>query len=76
MLMFIAGFGFCAFLVFMIYLCISWGVHECVKDNELSVAVYKNKKDVWEITRNFEKIASIIENRRKFGKPGSIKYID
>ena len=76
MLMFIAGFGFCAFLVFMIYLSFSWGFHECVKDNELAVAVYKNKNDVWEITRNFEKIASIIENRRKFGKPGSIKYID
>lgn len=76
MLMFIAGFGFCAFLVFMIYLCISWCVRECTKDNELSIAIYKNKDDVWKITRNFEKIADEIAYRRKFCKPGSIKYID
>ncbi|EKL2214126.1 hypothetical protein PQ125_002660 [Salmonella enterica] len=76
MLMFIAGFGFCAFLVFMIYLYMSWGFWECVEDNELAIAVYKNKSDVWEVSRNLEKIADLIEHRRKFGKPGSIKYID
>lgn len=76
MLMFIAGFGFCALIFFFVYLCVSWGVRACVRDNELVIAVYKNKSDVWEITRNYEKIADEIAFRRKFGKPGSIKYID
>lgn len=76
MLMFIAGFGFCALLVFMLYLCITWGVERCVKNNELTTAIYKDKDDVWKINRNFEKIAEEITFRRKFGKPGSIKYID
>lgn len=76
MLMFIAGFGFCAFVCFVIYLCYSWGVHRCVKDNELVIAIYENKTDKWKITKNFEKIAEEIAFRRKFSKPGSIKYID
>lgn len=76
MILFIAGFGFCAFICFCLYLCFAWGFHACVKDNELATAVYRNKKDVWEITKNFEKIAEEITFRRKFGKPGSIKYID
>lgn len=76
MLMFIAGFGFCAVVCFFLYLCVSWGVQQCVKSNELTTAVYKNKDDVWKINRNFEKIAEEIAFRRKFGKPGSIKYID
>lgn len=76
MLMFIAGFGFCAIICYILYLCVSWCVQRCAKDNELSIAIYKNKDDVWKITRNFEKIADEIVFRRKFGKPGSIKYID
>nr|DAH97841.1 MAG TPA: hypothetical protein [Caudoviricetes sp.] len=73
MLMFIAGFGFCAIICFF---CVSWGVQNCVKDNELVIAIYENKTDKWKITKNFEKIADEIAFRRKFGKPGSIKYID
>ncbi|MBK0264992.1 hypothetical protein JDT36_16235 [Salmonella enterica subsp. enterica serovar Infantis] len=71
MLMFIAGFGFCAIICFFLYLCVSWGVQRCVKDNELVIAIYENKTDKWKIT-----IADEIAFRRKFGKPGSIKYID
>lgn len=52
------------------------GVQRCVKDNELVIAIYENKADKWKITKNFEKIADEIAFRRKFGKPGSIKYID
>lgn len=76
MLMFIAGLGFCSIICYIIYLCVSWGVQRFAKDNELSIAIYKNKDDVWKITRNFEKIADEIVFRRKFVKPGSIKYID
>lgn len=76
MLMFIAGFGFCAIICFFLYLCVSWGVQRCVKYNELVIAIYENKTDKWKITKNFEKIADEIAFRRKFGKPGSIKYID
>lgn len=76
MLMFIAGFGFCAVVCFFLYLCVSCGVERCVKDNELTTAIYKKKGDVWKINKNFEKIAEEIAFRRKFGKPGSIKYID
>lgn len=76
MLMFIAGFGFCAIICFFLYLCFSWGVQRCVKDNELVIAIYENKADKWKITKNFENIADEIAFRRKFGKPGSIKYID
>lgn len=76
MLMFIAGFGFCAIICFFLYLCVLCGVQRCVKDNELVIASYENKTDKWNITKNFEKIADEIAFRRKFGKPGSIKYID
>lgn len=76
MLMFIAGFGFCAVVCFFLYLCLSWGVERCVKDNELTTAIYKSKDDVWNINKNFEKISDEIAYRRKFGKPGSIKYVD
>lgn len=76
MLMFIAGFGFCALICFVLYLCFSWCALGRIKENELVIASYKSKSDVWEITRNFEKIADEIAFRRKFGKPGSIKYID
>ena len=53
MLMFIAGFGFCALICFFLYLCVSWGVQRCVKDNELVIAAYENKTDKWKITKNF-----------------------
>ena len=55
--MFFYGFGFCAIICFFLYLCVSWGVQRCVKDNELVIAIYENKTDKWKITKNFEKIA-------------------
>lgn len=76
MIAFIGGFVACGIIAFVIYFICCYGITQCIKDNELTVAVYKNETDTWEIPRNFEHIAQIIEGRRKFGKPGSIKYID
>lgn len=76
MIAFIGGFVVCGIIAFILYLAFSKGLVELVKDNELTFAVYKNKEDVWEIPRNFDHVVKIIETRRKFGKPGAIKYID
>lgn len=76
MIAFIGGFVVCGIIAFILYLVFSKGLNELVKDNELTFAVYKGKEDVWEIPRNFDHIVKIIETRRKFGKPGAIKYID
>ncbi|EDJ1279857.1 hypothetical protein ACMZID_004372 [Salmonella enterica subsp. enterica serovar Brandenburg] len=76
MLMFAFGFAVAAFIAICFYGFVKIGVRACLNDNELALAIYKNKDDVWKITRNFEKIADEIAFRRKFGKPGSIKYID
>lgn len=76
MIAFIGGFVVCGIIAFVLYLIICKGITECINDNEMTFAVYKNKDDAWEITRNFDHIVKIIEARRKFGKPGAIKYID
>lgn len=76
MIAFIGGFVVCGIIAFVLYLVICKGITECIKDNEMTFAVYKNENDVWEIPRNFDRIVKIIETRRKFGKPGAIKYID
>lgn len=76
MIAFIGGFVVCGIIALVLYFIICKGITECIKDNEMTFAVYKNENDVWEIPRNFDHIVKIIETRRKFGKPGAIKYID
>lgn len=76
MIAFIGGFVVCGIIAFVLYLVICKGITECIKDNEMTFAVYNNKEDAWEIPRNFDHVVKIIETRRKFGKPGAIKYID
>lgn len=72
MLMFIAGFGFCAIICFFCCLCVSWGVQRCVKDNELVIAIYENKTDTWQVTDNFDEIVRRIEYLRQH-KPHTVK---
>lgn len=76
MMIFIVGLGVGFIVCGILALLILNGFRSKANDNEFTVAFYKTDNDVWEIPRNFEYIAGIIEYRRKFGKPGSIKYID
>lgn len=76
MISFIAGFVFCVVIAYAAKALISIGFKEKVKKNGILVAVYKDKSDTWEITKSYDKVVKEIEYRRKFEKPGSVKYVD
>lgn len=76
MIAFVSWFVVCGILAFILYCVICIGVKLCIKDREIAIAIYRNKTDTWEITPAFEQIAQTIEMRKKFGRPGAVKYID
>uniref|UniRef100_A0A6M5CDR7 Uncharacterized protein n=1 Tax=Vibrio phage Vc1 TaxID=1480731 RepID=A0A6M5CDR7_9CAUD len=45
MIAFIGGFVVCGIIAFVLYLVICKGITECIKDNEMTFAVYNNKED-------------------------------
>ena len=76
MIAFIGGFVVCGILASVLYCLISFGIIACVKDRELAIAIYRKKTDTWEVTKTFDQVVQTIEVRKRFGRPGAVKYID
>ena len=72
--MFFAGFMTAAALAAILFILIAVGIHVCVKDDEMALAIYSTKEGKWKITNNFGKVAGRIEFRLKYD-PDSIKIL-
>lgn len=76
MIAFASGFVVCGILAFILYFIIAFGIAAAIKDREIAIAIYRNKTDTWEVTETFDQVVQTIEARKRFGRPGAVKYVD